>query len=71
MKVSHWPYLDGGKQQAHDAPAFTFTNQKGASFVSRTDGFVASEISIPLFPSITQKQQKYVADTLKHILASI
>ncbi len=35
------------------------------------EAFVASEISIPLFPSITQKQQKYVADTLKHILASI
>jgi len=33
--------------------------------------FVDSEISIPLFPRITLKQQKFIADTLKHILASL
>ncbi|TSC70512.1 MAG: UDP-4-keto-6-deoxy-N-acetylglucosamine 4-aminotransferase [Parcubacteria group bacterium Gr01-1014_49] len=32
--------------------------------------FYAGEISIPLFPGITQKQQKFVADTLRRILAS-
>ena len=36
-----------------------------------TEAFVASEISIPLFPNITQKQQKFIADTLKRILASL
>lgn len=36
-----------------------------------TESFVASEISIPLFPNITQKQQTFIADTLKHILASL
>ncbi|KKW13043.1 MAG: UDP-4-keto-6-deoxy-N-acetylglucosamine 4-aminotransferase [Parcubacteria group bacterium GW2011_GWC2_49_9] len=36
-----------------------------------TEAFVASEISIPLFPNITQKQQKFIADTLKRILAQI
>lgn len=33
--------------------------------------FVDSEISIPLFPNITQKQQKFIADTLKQILVSL
>ncbi len=32
--------------------------------------FYAGEISIPLFPGITQQQQKFVADTLRRILAS-
>lgn len=36
-----------------------------------TEAFVASEISIPLFPNITQKQQKFIADTLKRILTSL
>jgi len=35
-----------------------------------TEAFVASEISIPLFPAITQKQQQYIADTLKRMLIS-
>ena len=35
------------------------------------EAFAESEISIPLFPGITSKQQKFVADTLKHILTSI
>jgi len=33
--------------------------------------FYKSEISIPLFPGMTQKQQKFVVDTLKRILASL
>lgn len=33
--------------------------------------FYAGEISIPLFSKITLAQQKFVADTLKHILVSI
>lgn len=36
-----------------------------------TESFVASEISIPLFPNITQKQQKFIANTLSNILASL
>lgn len=36
-----------------------------------TETFVASELSIPLFPTITHKQQKFIADTLKQILISI
>lgn len=35
------------------------------------EAFVASEISIPLFPNITQKQQKFISDTLKRILTSL
>ena len=35
------------------------------------EDFYAHEISIPLFPNITQKQQTYIADTLKRILASL
>jgi len=36
-----------------------------------TEAFVASEISIPLFPAITTAQQKYVAETLKSVLGSL
>ena len=35
------------------------------------EAFVASEISIPLFPAITVAQQKFIAGTLKRILASL
>src|SRR3989344_5753594 len=38
---------------------------------ANAEAFVASEISIPLFPRITPKQQKFIADTLKRILAQI
>ena len=34
-----------------------------------TEVFAASEISIPLFPGITKKQQTYIADTLRKILS--
>lgn len=33
--------------------------------------FYAGEISIPLFPSITKKQQKFIADALRRILTSL
>lgn len=33
--------------------------------------FAASEISIPLFPRISLKQQKFIATTLKNIIASL
>ncbi len=36
-----------------------------------TEAFVASELSIPLFPAITRKQQKFIVDTLRQILISI
>lgn len=36
-----------------------------------TETFVASEISIPLFPNITREQQKFIATTLKVILSSL
>src|SRR3989344_4897617 len=42
-----------------------------AGLCPNTEAFVASEISIPLFPRITPKQQKFIADTLKRILAQI
>jgi len=42
-----------------------------AGLCPNAEAFVASEISIPLFPRITPKQQKFIADTLKRILAQI
>lgn len=33
------------------------------------EAFVASEISLPLFPSITAKQQSYIAETLRGIIS--
>jgi UDP-4-amino-4,6-dideoxy-N-acetyl-beta-L-altrosamine transaminase len=33
-----------------------------------TESFVAAEISLPLFPGITKKQQEYIAKTLRKIL---
>ena len=42
-----------------------------AGLCPNTEAFVASEISLPLFPRITEKQQKFIADTLKRILASL
>lgn len=58
--------------QVHHVPVHTHVfyeklgYQKG--LCPNTEAFVASEISIPLFPNITQKQQKFVSDTLKKIL---
>lgn len=61
--------------QVHHVPVHLhlYYEQLGykAGLCPNTKAFVASEISIPLFPSITLKQQQFVADTLKHILASL
>lgn len=37
----------------------------------QTEAFVASEVSLPLFPGISLKQQQYIARTLKDILANL
>lgn len=36
-----------------------------------TEAFVSAEISIPLFPRVAGKQQKYIADTLKKIITDL
>lgn len=61
--------------QVHHVPVHThlFYEKLGykKSLCPNAEAFVASEISIPLFPGITQKQQQFIADTLKRILASL
>lgn len=61
--------------QVHHVPVHTHLYYEKLGYKKgicpNAEAFVASEISIPLFPKITQKQQKYIADTLKHILASV
>ncbi len=36
-----------------------------------TEAFVSSEISIPLFPKITKKEQKFIAETLRKIFLAL
>lgn len=61
--------------QVHHVPVHThlfyerFGYKKG--ICPATEDFVASEISIPLFPNITYKQQKFIAETLKRIIATL
>lgn len=61
--------------QVHHIPVYLhlFYERLGykKGICSNTESFVASEISIPLFPNITQKQQKFIADTLSNILMSL
>jgi len=61
--------------QVHHVPVHLhlFYKQLGheEGLCPNAEAFVASEISIPLFPHITLKQQKYITDTLKRILASL
>lgn len=61
--------------QVHHVPVHThlFYERLGykKGMCPNAEAFVASEISIPLFPHITQKQQTFIADTLKRILASL
>lgn len=61
--------------QVHHVPVHThlFYEKLGYKKGScpNAETFVASEISIPLFPAITMTQQKFIADTLKRILASL
>lgn len=61
--------------QVHHVPVHThlfyekFGYKKG--ICQNTEDFVASEISIPLFPNITYKQQKFIAETLKDIITKL
>jgi len=61
--------------QVHHVPVHTHVYyeklgyKKGLCPIS--EAFVASEISIPLFPNITKKQQQFVSNTLKRILISL
>lgn len=61
--------------QVHHVPVHThvFYEKMGykKGLCPNTEAFVASEISIPLFPNITHKQQKFIAGTLRTILASL
>ncbi|MFA6315440.1 MAG: UDP-4-amino-4,6-dideoxy-N-acetyl-beta-L-altrosamine transaminase [Candidatus Paceibacterota bacterium] len=64
--------LAGIGVQVHHVPVYThlFYEKIGyrKGICPSTEDFVASEISIPLFPNITYKQQKFIAETLKDIL---
>lgn len=61
--------------QVHHVPVHTHLYYEKLGYKKglcpRAEAFVASEISIPLFPRITPKQQKFITDTLKNILASL
>jgi perosamine synthetase len=61
--------------QVHHVPVHTHLYYEKLGYKKglcpNTETFVASEISIPLFPRITAKQQKFIVDTLKNILASL
>lgn len=61
--------------QVHHVPVHThlYYEQLGykKGLCPNAEAFVASEISIPLFPGITQKQQKYIADTVRAILHTL
>lgn len=61
--------------QVHHVPVHTHLYYERLGYKKglcpSAEAFVASEISIPLFPGITHKQQKFIVDTLKRILASL
>lgn len=61
--------------QVHHLPVYLhlFYERSGykKGLCPNTESFVASEISIPLFPNITEKQQKFIAKTLSNILISL
>lgn len=65
--------LAGIGVQVHHVPVHThlFYEKLGykKNLCKNTENFVSSEISIPLFPGITYKQQKFIAETLKDILS--
>lgn len=58
--------------QVHHVPVHThlFYEQLGhkKGLCPNAEAFAASEISIPLFPDITQKQQAYITKTLRNII---
>lgn len=61
--------------QVHHVPVYTHPYYEKLGYKKglcpHTEAFVSSEISIPLFAKITQKQQKFIADTLREIFANI
>ena len=61
--------------QVHHVPVHTHLFYERLGYKKRTcpnaEAFVASEISIPLFPNITKKQQAFIADTLKRIFVEL
>jgi len=61
--------------QVHHLPVYLHAFYENLGYKKglcpNTEAFVASEISIPLFPCITQKQQTFIADTLKKIFVSL
>jgi perosamine synthetase len=58
--------------QVHHVPVHTHLYYEKLGYKKglcpNAEAFVASEISIPLFPGITKKQQLYIAHTLRDIL---
>lgn len=61
--------------QVHHVPVHTHLYYEKLGYreglCPSAEAFVDSEISIPLFPKITLKQQRFIADTLKRILVSL
>ena len=61
--------------QVHYLPVYlhTFYQKLGykKGLCPNAELFFAGEISIPLFPNITKKQQRYVVETIKKILSQI
>lgn len=58
--------------QVHHVPVYTHLYYERLGYKKglcpNAEAFFASEISIPLFPGITKKQQAYIAETLRKIL---
>lgn len=61
--------------QVHHVPVHTHVYYEKLGYKKglcpSAEAFVASEISIPLFPNITQKQQKFIAGTLIDIMNNL
>jgi UDP-4-amino-4,6-dideoxy-N-acetyl-beta-L-altrosamine transaminase len=61
--------------QVHHIPVYLHPYYEWAGYKRGlcpiAEAFVASEISVPLFPNITEKQQRYIAATLRQILHSL
>ncbi len=61
--------------QVHHIPVHTHPYYEKLGYKKglcpNAEAFVSAEISLPLFPGITVKQQKFVADTLKSILSKL
>ena len=59
--------------QVHHVPVYTHLYYEKLGYKKglcpKAEAFSAAEISIPLFPDITRKQQAYIAETLRKILS--